>query len=507
MTSPSIATELGLNLASERLGARVIAADDEFFAPKENLVRDAAPVWDPDRYVDSGKWMDGWETRRRRDLGPEAHDACLVRLAFPGRLRELVIETAHFAGNFPESAAVDAVDAGHDATAEALAAAPWEEVVPRSALEGDRENRFAIESPRRFTHLRLRIYPDGGVARVRAWGEVVPRAEAVPTGRADLASLALGARVVAASDRFYSAPEKALQPDDPTGMFDGWETRRRRGPGNDWMVVRLAGEGVVDAATFDTRFFRGNAPGWISLEGARGAPGESFDAASAGIDWSPILPRTAVAPDREHELELAAAGPFTHVRLQIYPDGGVARLRLHGELSADGRAAIALAELAALSDAEAERRLLARCGSGRWARTMAAARPFADLAALLAAAEAAAEGLGRDDWLEAFAAHPRIGEREAARDTGARAAVWSAGEQAGVDPADERLRERLAEGNRAYEERFGFLYIVCATGRTGDELRALLEKRLDNDPDDELRVAAGEQRRITELRLRKWMAP
>jgi OHCU decarboxylase len=159
--------------------------------------------------------------------------------------------------------------------------------------------------------------------------------------------------------------------------------------------------------------------------------------------------------------------------------------------------------LNALPDSEAEAALRDCCASRAWVRRMLSQRPFKDADEVYAAAERIWGELARDDRLEAFRGHPRIGERAADRDTGGRAAAWSAGEQAGVAAADAAVRAALAEGNRAYEERFGWIYLVCASGRDAGELLEVLRRRLDNDPEAELRVAAAEQALITRLRLEK----
>ncbi|HYW13101.1 MAG TPA: 2-oxo-4-hydroxy-4-carboxy-5-ureidoimidazoline decarboxylase [Longimicrobium sp.] len=165
-----------------------------------------------------------------------------------------------------------------------------------------------------------------------------------------------------------------------------------------------------------------------------------------------------------------------------------------------------LARLNALPAEDAERALLTCCGSRDWARRMADARPFADADALLSQADAIWWELDEADWREAFRSHPRIGERTTQAGQTGREQAWSAGEQAGMTTAADATRDALAEGNRAYEARFGHIYIVCATGRSADEMLALLQLRLANDAATELRVAAEEQRRITRIRLEKLLA-
>ena len=221
-----------VDLASERLGAAVVAANDEFFAPKEHLIKAAAPVWREGEYTERGKWMDGWETRRRRDLGPDAHDWCIVRLGARGIVRGVDVHTAFFTGNYPESCAIDACDLPGIGTVEALMQSRWREILPRTPFEGDAHNLLVIEDAEPATHLRLRIFPDGGVARFRVHGEVVPDWDRLRRrGDVDLGAVEHGGTVVACSDMFYGSRHNLIMPGDATHMGDGWETKRRRGSG------------------------------------------------------------------------------------------------------------------------------------------------------------------------------------------------------------------------------------------------------------------------------------
>ncbi|MFY9823978.1 MAG: allantoicase [Thermoanaerobaculia bacterium] len=317
-----------VDLAAQRLGGAVLAANDEFFAPKENLIKAGEAVWIEGEYTDVGKWMDGWETRRRREPG---HDWCILRLGLPGIPRGIVVDTAHFRGNYPESCSLEACAmAGYPATEELMQAA-WTEVLPRSPLQGNAKNSFAIEKDSgRATHLRFNIYPDGGVARLRVHGEVVPDWERLTRhgGEIDLAVVENGGLVVSCSDMFFGNRHNLILPGPSLGMHDGWETKRRRGPGHDWAIVKLGGRGAVHRVEVDTSHFKGNAPGSCSVEGRDG----DLDS------WREILPATPLRPDTRHRFDqVAKAGPVTHARLNIYPDGGVARLRLYGSLAGGAR--------------------------------------------------------------------------------------------------------------------------------------------------------------------------
>jgi allantoicase len=478
-----------VDLASERLGGAVLAANDEFFAPKENLLKAGAPVWKEGEYTDVGKWMDGWETRRRREPG---YDWCLVRLGLPGAPRGVVVDTSFFRGNYPESCSLEgcAVD-GHPAPDDLLGAA-WTEILPRSPLEGNAQNRFVIDRDAgRITHLRLNIFPDGGVARLRVHGEALPDWPRLLRrgSEIDLAGVENGGAVLACSDMFFGNRHNLILPGPSLGMHDGWETKRRRGPGHDWAIVRLATRAALQRVEVDTSHFKGNAPGSCSIEACDAPAATDGQLASESFGgWREILPRTPLRPHTRHLFdELAAAGPFTHARLNIHPDGGVARLRLFGRVTS-------IDWLNALPQGDAEAALLACCGSKVWARRMAAGRPFRDRADLLKMSDGIWWSLAPEDWLESFKAHPRIGEK------GGR---WSEQEQAGARGARADVLAELAETNRRYEARFGHIFIVCATGKSAGEMLALLQERFANDPATELRAAADEQRKITHLRLEK----
>jgi allantoicase len=469
-----------IDLAAERLGGAVLYANDEFFAPKENLLKPAAPVFKEHEYTERGKWMDGWETRRRRTPG---HDWCLVRLGVPGVLREVVVDTAHFKGNYPEQCSLEGCAVEGHPSVEALLAkdTEWAEALPKSSLQGDTQNRYTIDDPRRFTHLRLNIFPDGGVARLRVYGEAIPAAARL-RGFLDLAAIENGAYAPLCSDMFFGNRHNLLMPGTAGSMSDGWETRRRRGPGHDWILIRLAAQGIIERVEVDTTHFQGNAPGSCMLE-----------VSSDEQAWDQILPNTPLEPHTRHDFA-PARRPAAWLRFNIYPDGGVARLRAWGRATREGRLAAGVRRLNATFDAAAHAGLLQCCGARAWAARMNAARPFPNFEALAALAADTWRGLRREDWLEAFAAHPRIGQQGAV-------GSWSSEEQAGAAAAPAALLADLAAMNRAYEARFGYIYIVCAAEKPAQELRDILKSRLQNEPEKELRIAAAEQERIMRRRL------
>jgi allantoicase len=322
-----------IDLASERAGGSVLLANDEFFAPKEGLIKSTPAEWREGVYTERGKWMDGWETRRRRTPG---YDWCIVRLGIPGIVRGVVVDTSFYRGNYPESCSIDAATVDGTPDPEVIATtAQWTEILPRSPLQGDARNAFAVPNDTPVTHLRLNIYPDGGVARLRVHGEgYFNAARHHPSSEVDLAAAENGGQVLLCSDMFFGHRHNLIMPGRSTHMGDGWETRRRRGPGHDWTIVKLATRGTLHRVEVDTDHFKGNAPGRCMLEvcDARSVPNADIQTLAARVGaWRMLLRETPLQPHTRHRFaDLVDPAPATHARLNIYPDGGIARLRLYG---------------------------------------------------------------------------------------------------------------------------------------------------------------------------------
>jgi allantoicase len=327
-------TEL-IDLASERFGGAVVYANDEFFAPKENLLKASAPIFIEGKYTDLGKWMDGWETRRRRTPG---FDWCIIRLGLPGMIHGFSVETNYFRGNYPESCSIEACALEGLPDVEQLTGATieWTKVLPQSKLQGDSQNLFPVESRQRFTHLRFKIFPDGGVARLRAYGEVAPDWERIARagGDVDLAAAENGGLVIASSDMFFGHRHNLIMPGRAHDMSDGWETKRRRGPGHDWVIIRLGTPGTIRRVEVDTSHFKGNFPESCSLEARMVDEKMKGEVDLASLAWKGVLPRTRLQAHTRHlfEEEIKEVGAVSHVRFNIFPDGGVSRLRLYGSI-------------------------------------------------------------------------------------------------------------------------------------------------------------------------------
>ena len=312
-----------INLAAREFGGAICSVSDEFFAPAKRMLSDQAPIFIPDKFDRHGKWMDGWESRRKRTAG---HDFCVLRIC-PGVIRGVEVDTSYFTGNFAPAVSIEAcrVDIEPDEHTQ------WSELIPRSDLEGDSQRYIAIANENIWSHIRLNIYPDGGIARFKVFGEAERQESASDRDQwVDLASVAVGGRALECNNEHFGNMHNLLSVNPIANMGDGWETRRRRHPGNDWVILKLGRKGCVSRVEVDTTFFRGNYPARCSLRGA--SPDNDTDLGDVSAGWDEILPQVSLGPDQAHvfESQLRDIDSVTHVRLDIYPDGGVARLRLRG---------------------------------------------------------------------------------------------------------------------------------------------------------------------------------
>ena len=333
--SPSF-TQL-TDLAAERLGGKVLYATDDFFAEKENLIKPGRGIFIPDKYTDRGKWMDGWESRRKRSPG---HDWAVIQLATSGRITGVDIDTNFFLGNHPPHACLEAAYLNNASPIleskdpDSWENVQWKEILPKSHLDAGSQNFYTINSKDLFTHLRLHIFPDGGVARLRVYGEVYKDWNSVKANDIiDLAAAINGGKALRCNDMFFSSMNNLIMPGRSINMGDGWETKRNRTPGNrDWVILKLAHPGVIERIIVDTCHFKGNYPDSCSIEACDSNNDESVTADKTV--WKTILPNQKLSADNEHEFikEINQHDAVSHIRLNIFPDGGVSRLRLFGKI-------------------------------------------------------------------------------------------------------------------------------------------------------------------------------
>ncbi|MCG2573424.1 allantoicase [Acinetobacter sp. ME22] len=315
------------NLADARIGATIIDCSDEFFAEAKRMLNADAPIFVEDKFDDHGKWMDGWETRRKRHTG---YDWCIVKLGVAGKISGLDIDTTFFTGNYPASAALEACYAPDDQ----LDQVEWHSLLPNSVLGSSQHHIFEIASDQVFTHIRLNIFPDGGVARLRVYGEVqIQLKDSEQT--LDLLALENGGRVIAFSDAHYGHPRNLINPGRGINMGDGWETKRRRAPGFDWCVLALGQAGAIEKIEIDTAHFKGNFPAQVSIQAVYVEDATDPQLIPQSMFWPFLLEAQDMQMDHVHSYinEILAHEKISHIRVNMIPDGGISRIRLWGKVT------------------------------------------------------------------------------------------------------------------------------------------------------------------------------
>ena len=475
----------------QKLGAKTLSCSDDFFASMDNLLKEGRGIFIPDKYTSQGKWMDGWESRRKRGPG---YDWCIIKLGASGKIFGIDVDTNHFLGNHPPFCSIDACYAESDD----LDSFKWKEILPKSPLNPGSQHLFELQNPNVFTHVRLNIYPDGGVARLKVYGEVFKDWSKVKGNEMlDLAAAMNGGKCILCNDMFFSHMDNLIMPGKGLNMGDGWETKRNRTPNNrDWVILKLGHRGVITEVEIDTHHFKGNYPDSCLIE-ACDFSGENIESA----EWNLLLPQSKLSADTEHfyKEELKYHKSVTHIRLCIFPDGGISRIRIKGIIKKN----ISLNSFNNLDMPDGRYHLLKCCGSINWVDGMLRRRPFKNLSQLQMTADEVWSKCSREDALEAFASHPKIGDKDAIAKKFQSTKEWASDEQQSMTIANDQIIDLLASGNRAYEKKFGYIFIVFATGKSAEEMLAILEGRLKNEPAEELKNAMNEQHKITKLRLNK----
>ena len=333
-----------IDLASERVGGETLGCSDDFFAEMENLLKSGRGIFIDDKYTERGKWMDGWESRRSygrnfSTVSEHDFDWCIIRLGISGFIKGFDIDTNFFRGNAPQTVAVEACSSEQQPDKNTQ----WQTVLKQVSVNPHSQNFFRISdefSKQSFTHVRLNIFPDGGVARFRVYGEADVNWHNFVDGELiDLAAIKNGGKALLVSDMFFSDKNNLIMPERGKNMGDGWETKRRRDPGPDWSIVKLATAGTVRKVLIDTHHFKGNYPDSFMLEAcvvdsADIDPDFSDKQFAQTVNWQPIIAQTKLYAHREHlfvsELVNDKDQAFTHVRLSIFPDGGISRMRVFG---------------------------------------------------------------------------------------------------------------------------------------------------------------------------------
>jgi len=531
-TTAAIALKLKtqfVDLASERVGGETLSCSDDFFAEMENLLKSGRGIFIDDKYTERGKWMDGWESRRSygRDNGRE-FDWCIIRLGIRGVIKGFDIDTNYFRGNAPQTVSVEACVSEVQPDNNTV----WHTILDKSLVQAHSQNIFDLSEAsgnnvleKSWTHVRLNIFPDGGVARLRVYGEADVSWDDFLTGElVDLAYIKNGGKALLVSDMFFSDKNNLIMPGRGKDMGDGWETKRRRDPGPDWSIVKLGQSGSVEKVIIDTCHFKGNFPDTFILEGTITT---DDDFTQNNACWEIIISKTKLYAHREHLFIQEITKPsnvYTHVKLSIFPDGGVSRMRIFGrgsELTEDlsnyenvihkknCKYELAINNLNNVSEIDAVQVFMQCCTSTKWVNFMVSALPIANQTQLINCANKYWAQLSENDYLEAFEGHPKIGDVNSLRakyaNTLVHAKALASEEQSAVNKASNNVLVELEKLNNEYHKKFGFIFIVCATGKSAEEMLLLLKQRLPNNQSTELTNAAEEQRKIFQIRLIKML--
>ncbi|CAK9440450.1 uncharacterized protein LODBEIA_P45500 [Lodderomyces beijingensis] len=316
------------DVIGEKVGGEIVSFSDEWFAQAENLIKPKAPIRDATRFVYAGAWYDGWETRRHNT---EEADWVIFKFGVSSaRLIACEVDTAFFNGNHAPFVSVEAIQ-NFDGDLSNVKDADWETIIPKSECGPSQKHFFARdqETQKNYTHARLRMYPDGGIARFRLYGSVVPvTSKSSNESVVDYASVKNGGVAIRVSDQHFGTADNILLPGRGHDMSDGWETKRSRTPGHtDWVIVRLGAPAKLQEIVVDTAHFRGNFPQKINVAGALV---ESEDDIENADCWKTIVPDSKTTADKEHFFKVIDDSTFSHVKLTIIPDGGVKRFRVFG---------------------------------------------------------------------------------------------------------------------------------------------------------------------------------
>ena len=317
-----------VNLASPKMGTKILAFSDDFFGEVTRMLNDKDPIFIEDKYDNHGKWMDGWESKRRRDGG---NDWAILKLGSAGIISKIEIDTSYFTGNFPPFFSLEGIYSETEPNKDSN----WKSLIAKTNLVGDCKNNFELNLKEKFNFVRLQIFPDGGVARIRLFGEVKYNWDRFNNEEIiELSSLKLGGSILAYNNAHYGDVSALLSEGRGKTMGDGWETRRRREPGNDWIIIKLAHKGNIEKIEIDTAHFKGNYPDRASIQATSIDKNiTTKDLIQSSENWDVILDETKLTADNIHEYEINSnsKAEATHIRLNIYPDGGVSRLRIFGK--------------------------------------------------------------------------------------------------------------------------------------------------------------------------------
>ena len=316
-----------IDLAQSRLGTKIIYKTDEFFSPAKRIINPWPPVFKEGVFDKHGKWMDGWETRRKRGKG---HDYLILKLGKPGKIHKVDIDTSYFSGNQPRKVSLDACFIKKRLPNKN---SNWTKILKKKSTKANSHHFFKIKNKSIFTHVKLNIYPDGGVARIRIYGSMQIKKK-FTNKIINLTSVLNGAVPIACNNEHFGRAENILAPGTGKNMGDGWETRRSRGKIFDWLILKCAAPGKINKIQIDTHHFKGNYPDKCSLQAAYlNNKISDKNIVRRSANWKLLLNKVKLQAHKKHNFhnKLLKNKKVNYIRINIFPDGGISRFRAFGK--------------------------------------------------------------------------------------------------------------------------------------------------------------------------------
>ena len=327
MSEKIIFTNGLIDLAQPRLGSKVIFRTDDFFASADRIIDPSTPVFKEGLFDKNGKWMDGWESRRKRTPG---HDYLIIKLGKPGSISKVNVDTSHFNGNQPSMISIEACNSKSNN----IQNFKWKSLLGKKKTKASSPHIFKTSSKSVFTHIKLNIFPDGGVARLRLYGNISKEKNDFGNKTINLASLLDGASVIACNNEHFGKAENILAPGKAKNMGDGWETRRRRDKGFDWLILNSIDGEKIDKIEISTHHFKGNFPSHCSLQAAYITTKKSSSSiVNDSNKWKTLMNKTILKANKTHTFRnvLMKNDKINFIKINIFPDGGISRFRIFGK--------------------------------------------------------------------------------------------------------------------------------------------------------------------------------
>ena len=315
-----------IDLAQPRLGTKVIYKTDDFFASANRIINPTEPVFKVGVFDKHGKWMDGWESRRKRTAG---HDFIIIKLGKPGTIKKVDVDTSHFNGNQPAMISIE----GANSNSNKINQLKWQPLLSKKKTKANSHHYFTVNSNKVFTHIKFNIFPDGGVARLRLYGSIA-KSNKLKNKKINLASLLDGSSVIACNNEHFGKAENILAPGKAKNMGDGWETRRRRGKGFDWLILNSLDGKEIDKIEISTHHFKGNFPSHCSLQAAYLPNSKnSKQIVKSSNNWKYLLKDAKLSANKVHVFKnnLMKKDKINFIKINIFPDGGISRFRIYGK--------------------------------------------------------------------------------------------------------------------------------------------------------------------------------